>query len=74
MIILIVLLYEDKTKLIKGVMQKGVFIMDKQTINEYDAREYIDNRKEYYIECGYDDEKAEGLSYCDLQEKYNVML
>lgn len=55
-------------------MQKGVFIMDKQTINEYDAREYIDNRKEYYIECGYDDEKAEGLSYCDLQEKYNVML
>lgn len=48
--------------------------MAKQTIDEYEAREYIDNRKEYYIECGCDDEKAEGLAYYDLQENYNVVL
>ena len=48
--------------------------MDKHTIDEYEARAYIDNRKEHYIECGYDDEEAEGLAYCDLQERYDVVL
>ena len=49
--------------------------MAKQIIDEYEARKYIDNRKEYYIErLGYDIEKAEELAYCDLQEKYNVIL
>lgn len=48
--------------------------MKKQSIDEYEARAYIDSRKEYYIEFGYDDEKAEGLAYCDLQERYNVVL
>lgn len=48
--------------------------MDKQIIDEYEAREYIDNRKQYYIECGNDDEKAESLAYCDLQERYEIAL
>ena len=48
--------------------------MDKQKINEYDARDYIDNRKDYYILAGHDEEKAEQLAYCDLQENYNVIL
>ena len=48
--------------------------MDKQIIDEYEAREYIDTRKEYYNKCGYNDEKSEELAYCDLQEKYNVTL
>ena len=42
--------------------------MAKQIIDEYEARKYIDNRKEYYIErLGYDIEKAEESAYCDLQ-------
>ena len=48
--------------------------MDKKIIDEYEARAYIDNRKEYYNECGYDDEKSEELAYCDLQEHYEIAL
>ena len=46
-------------------------------MTDQQAKEFIDGKKDHYIENGYEEIEAESLAYCDLEEyleKNNLIL
>lgn len=48
--------------------------MIRQSINEDDAKEYVEEKKGYYMGCGLPENEAEQLAYMQLNDRFIVKI